>query len=80
MYTVTVVLEHPEYAELSNVIFQEKFEEDYPAFRCYHDLAGIYTERQYTVCLDRKYEFSLERHIEGLKFIRADGGAGRHGL
>jgi hypothetical protein len=68
--TVTVVLEHPQHAELSSVVFQSSFKEEYPALRCYHDLAKIYTERQYTVCLDRGREFSLERHIDHLNFIR----------
>jgi hypothetical protein len=73
MQTVTVVLEHPAYAELSSVIFQESFEHDYPALRCYHDLAQIYTEGHYTVCLDRQDAFSLESHVEALRFIRGEG-------
>lgn len=76
MYTVTVVLEHPVHAELSNVIFQERFDQDYPALRCYHDLAQIYTEGHYSVCLDRKYDFSLERHIDAIKFVRDEGESG----
>lgn len=70
MKTVTVVLEHPVHAELSSIIFQQGFTEEYPALRCYHDLARIYSEKQYTVCLDQGAGFSLEKHIEGLNFLR----------
>jgi len=78
-YTVTVVLEHPDYADLSSIIFQEKFGENYPALRCWHELAAIYSDGHYSVCLD-DLDFDLGRHNELLREQRHETKRGISGL
>jgi hypothetical protein len=69
--TVTVVLEHPIYPELSSVILQEHFEFRYSALRCYHDLSSIYTEGHYSVViLESSKQFNISEHNDILRRMR----------
>ena len=70
MHMLTVVLEHPEYCELSSVIFQKVFEKYQDAWVCYRDLCDVYTEGHYAVLYDVERDFRLEEYNASLREMR----------
>lgn len=73
MNSVTVVLEHPTYSDLSSVILQKRFELRYSALRCYHELSNIYTEGHYSVVItEGGKQFSLDSHNDILCRMREE--------
>jgi len=70
MHMLTVVLEHPEYCELSSIIFQKAFEKYQDAWVCYRDLCDVYTEGYYSVIYDTDKEFNLADHQAFIQEMR----------
>ena len=71
MFSVTVVLEHPTFAHLSSVVFQETSLDKPRALKLYRELCDIYIDRQYSVVCGAK-PFSLEYHSEILAGMREE--------
>ena len=70
MNSVTVVLEHPTYSDLSSVILQEHFEFRHSALKCYHGLSSIYIEGHYSVVIESGKEFNLNEYNDILRRMR----------
>jgi len=70
MHMITVVLDHPQYCELSSIIFQKDFKRYQDAWVCYRDLCDFYIEGHYTVVYDIDKDFHLEEYNVLLREMR----------